>query len=97
MVSVEPGTGYVKALVGGRDFAKSQVNLALGACPTTDGQPHPTDGPVCLAGGGTGRQPGSAFKVFTLAKAFEEGIGPRRVYSGPGTYTFPNCSGTSAR
>ena len=94
MVSVEPGTGFVKALVGGRDFAKSQVNLALGACPATDGKPNPTDGPICLAGGGTGRQPGSAFKVFTLAKAFEEGIGPRRVYSGPGTYTFPRCSGT---
>ncbi|MEA2844362.1 MAG: penicillin-binding protein, partial [Actinomycetota bacterium] len=94
MVSVEPGTGYVKALVGGRDFAKSQVNLALGACQPHDGQPQPTDGPICLAGGGSGRQPGSAFKVFTLARAFEEGIGPGRVYSGPGSYTFPNCSGT---
>jgi penicillin-binding protein 1A len=30
LVSVEPSTGYVKALVGGRDFAASQVNLALG-------------------------------------------------------------------
>jgi penicillin-binding protein 1A len=94
LVSVEPGTGYVKALVGGRDFSKSQVNLALGACPATKGEPQPADAPICLAGGGTGRQPGSSFKVFTLAKAFEEGIGPGRVYSGPGTYTFPNCSGT---
>ena len=65
-----------------------------GRVPGHRRKPHPTDGPVCLAGGGTGRQPGSAFKVFTLAKAFEEGIGPRRVYSGPGTYTFPRCSGT---
>jgi len=30
LVSVEPSTGYVKALVGGRDFNASQVNLALG-------------------------------------------------------------------
>jgi penicillin-binding protein 1A len=30
MVSVEPATGYVKAFVGGRDYAFSQVNLALG-------------------------------------------------------------------
>ncbi|MGH9276815.1 MAG: transglycosylase domain-containing protein, partial [Acidimicrobiales bacterium] len=81
MVTVEPGTGYVKALVGGRDFAVSQVNLALGSCP--DQQTVPKDGPICLSGGGTGRQPGSAFKPITLAKAFEEGIGPSRVYSGP--------------
>src|SRR5205823_14370132 len=30
LVAVEPRTGFVKALVGGRDFATSQVNLALG-------------------------------------------------------------------
>ena len=30
LVAVEPGSGYVKALVGGRDFAAQQVNLALG-------------------------------------------------------------------
>ena len=30
LVSVEPSTGHVRALVGGRDFDLSQVNLALG-------------------------------------------------------------------
>lgn len=30
LVSVEPSTGFVKALVGGRDFSVSQVNLATG-------------------------------------------------------------------
>jgi len=30
LVSVEPATGMVKALVGGRDWNQSQVNLALG-------------------------------------------------------------------
>lgn len=30
LVSVEPSSGHVKALVGGRDFNASQVNLALG-------------------------------------------------------------------
>jgi penicillin-binding protein 1A len=30
LVSVEPSTGHVQALVGGRDFDASQVNLALG-------------------------------------------------------------------
>jgi penicillin-binding protein 1A len=92
LATVEPGTGFVKAMVGGRDFAKSQVNLALGNCP--DAYEAPKDGsPICVSGGGSGRQPGSAFKPFTLARAFEEGIGPGRVYSGPGTYTYPNCRG----
>jgi penicillin-binding protein 1A len=91
LVTVEPGTGFVRALVGGRDFAKSQVNLALGRC-VDDYQP-PKEGPICLDGGGSGRQPGSSMKPFTLAKAYEEGIGPGRVYSGPGTYTIPGCRG----
>ena len=30
LVTVEPGSGYVKALVGGKDFYASSVNLALG-------------------------------------------------------------------
>jgi len=92
MVSIEPSTGFVKALVGGRDFNSSQVNLALGACPPD--QPPATDGPICLAGGGSGRQPGSAFKPVTLAAAFESGIGPSRVYSGPSTYRIPGCAGS---
>jgi penicillin-binding protein 1A len=33
LVSVEPSTGLVKALVGGRDFNDSQVNLALSNFP----------------------------------------------------------------
>jgi penicillin-binding protein 1A len=92
LVSVEPGTGFVRALVGGRDFATSQVNLALGRCqPTTEAPPK--DAPLCLDGGGTGRQPGSAFKPFTLAEALEDGMSPDKVYRGPSTYRFPNCRG----
>ena len=91
MVSVEPSTGFVKAIVGGRDFSKSQVNLALGACPFQ--RAATAEGPNCMAGGGSGRQPGSSFKPITLAKAFEKGIGPTRVYSGPASYTFRRCTG----
>jgi penicillin-binding protein 1A len=91
LATVEPGTGFVKAMVGGRDFSKSQVNLALGNCP--EEYEAPQVGPVCLSGGGTGRQPGSAFKPITLAKAYEDGIGPGRIYSGPGTYRYPGCTG----
>jgi penicillin-binding protein 1A len=91
LVSVDPNTGYVKAMVGGRDFLQSQVNLALGNCA---GAPKPPEGgPICVEGGGTGRQPGSAFKPFTLAKAFELGITPDRAYSGPSAYRIPRCTG----
>lgn len=91
MVSVDPRNGLVQALVGGRDFSNSQVNLALGRC---DGAGEaPKDGPICIDGGGTGRQPGSAFKPFTLAKAIEKGISVEKVYSGPASYTFPRCAG----
>ena len=97
LATVDPKTGFVKALVGGRDFNRSQVNLALGNCPAPrpqrprDDKPAPTGGPICVAGGGTGRQPGSAFKPFTLAEALEDGMGLDKTYRGPGTYTYPRC------
>jgi penicillin-binding protein 1A len=101
LVSLDPKTGLVKAMVGGRDFSKSQVNLALGSCPTPKApeageapKPAPADAPVCVAGGGSGRQPGSSFKPFTLAEALEDGMTVEKTYRGAGTYTYPRCSGT---
>jgi penicillin-binding protein 1A len=93
LVAVEPPTGFVKALIGGRDFAASQVNLALGKCSKSAVLAELPDGPMCMDGGGTGRQPGSAFKPFTLAKAFEEGMSPSKVYAAPHVYTVPGCVG----
>jgi penicillin-binding protein 1A len=101
LASVEPPTGYVKALVGGRDFYNgqyAQVNLALGQCP----HPKPDDKaevlPSCLDpgtvspdGGGSGRQPGSAFKPFVLATAFSKGYSPNKTYPAPGVFTVPGC------
>jgi penicillin-binding protein 1A len=112
MAAVEPPTGFVKALVGGRDFYSgvngAQVNLALGGCqhakPTDKVEvaatcwSHPT---ASNLGGGSGRQTGSAFKPFTLATAFSEGFLPSKVYSAPssitiGKYTAHNAEPGSA-
>jgi penicillin-binding protein 1A len=73
LVSVEPSTGLVKAMVAGRDYSVSQVNLALG--------------------GTLGFQPGSSFKPFVLAAAFEQGIQPETVYPAPTRLRLPNCDG----
>ena len=92
LVSVEPPTGYVKAMVGGRDFHApgGQVNLALGKCPVMPPETEVVVAPSCregdevvVEGGGTGRQPGSSWKPFVLAAAFAKGFVPTRAYSGP--------------
>jgi penicillin-binding protein 1A len=65
LVAIDPRTGEIKAMVGGKDFRKAKFNLATFR-------------------GGTGRQTGSAFKVFTLAAAVVNGISLRSRFSGPG-------------
>jgi penicillin-binding protein 1A len=101
LAAVEPQTGYVKAVVGGRDFYNgtyAQVNLALGYCPKKSRyEGHPIEvAPTCwsdknslIPGGGSGRQPGSSWKPYVLAAAFEKGIPPTQTYSAPGTFTAP--------
>ena len=95
LVSIDPRNGLVRALVGGRDFAKSNVNLALGNCDAVKPvAPEPDEqGPMCVSGGGAGRQPGSAFKPVTLAAALDAGRKSTETYRGPGEYTYPNCPG----
>ncbi|MBW3626585.1 MAG: hypothetical protein KY412_03135, partial [Actinobacteria bacterium] len=104
LASVDPRTGFVAALVGGRDFKApgGQVNLALGNCPPI---PPELEGAIDVPaacwdpevvyanGGGTGRQPGSSWKPFVLAAALEKGIPETRVYSAPSAYRVPGCTG----
>jgi penicillin-binding protein 1A len=59
LTAIDPRTGYVRAMVGGRDYWNessrfARVNLATG--------------------GSTGRQAGSAFKPFALVAALENGV-----------------------
>ena len=77
---LDPRTGYVRAMVGGKDSAywaddqAGRVNLATGA-------------------GGTGRQTGSAFKPFALVTALEHGISPDTVFPAPATLDVPLGNG----
>jgi penicillin-binding protein 1A len=79
LVAVDTG-GYVRAMVGGRDWNAAddpyaRVNFALGA-----------------GGGGTGRQPGSAFKPFALATAVADGYTVESAFDSPATLVFPKAN-----
>lgn len=77
LVTIDPVSGYVKAMVGGYDYFDSdtrthpyaQVNLAVG----------------------TGRQSGSTFKAITLATALSNGIDIDDTFPAPGkaVITYP--------
>lgn len=62
LVAIDPRTGEIKALVGGRNYGQSQLNHVLAL-----------------------RQPGSAFKPFVYAAAFESGIDDTRPLVTPTT------------
>lgn len=73
LAAVDPGTGAVRAVVGGPSFQASQFDVAL-ASP--------------------GRQTGSAFKVFTLVAALEQGYSPVDMIDGSGPCRIPDPGGT---
>ncbi len=104
IAAVEPPTGFVKAMVGGRNFYEgpsANVNLALGGCPKIPTFPIEVraacwdDPTAVISGGGPGRQTGSSWKPFTLAAALDKGISPTKVYPAPSTYKIPNCRVTA--
>jgi penicillin-binding protein 1A len=75
LTAVDPRTGHIRAMVGGRDFFSrkdpvAKVNLAS-------------------ADGAIGRPAGSSFKPFALVAALNRGISPSRVYASGGSITLP--------
>lgn len=67
MTVIDPRTGAIGAMVGGRNFFGAdpigQLNLATG--------------------GATGRPAGSSFKPFSLVTALDRGVSPHAVYAAP--------------
>ncbi len=103
MVAVEPQTGFVDALVGGREFGQgpfADVNFALGGCFQPPAGRYTIDvAATCwsgksVTGGGGGRQTGSAWKPFVLATALSKGISPDKVYPAPSVFNIPDCKVT---
>lgn len=96
LVAIDPKTGHVKALVGGKDYFASQEEdpcVKVGAV-NDDGTPK-TCAKVNLAlgreGGGSGRQSGSAFKPFVLAQALSEGRRLSDVYPASACIEIPGA------
>ncbi len=97
LVSITPGTGEVRAMVGGRDwFAKrkqdpfAKLNLAIQAEPNL-GREEVGDTIVKKAPG-TGRQAGSSFKPFALAAALADGMSLSNTFESQGCMVFPNAN-----
>jgi 1A family penicillin-binding protein len=67
MTVIDPRTGFIRAMVGGRDYWSEKDRFAR----------------IDLAAGGTtGRQAGSSFKAFALVAALEHGISPSQSFDG---------------
>ncbi|MGH9126006.1 MAG: transglycosylase domain-containing protein [Acidimicrobiales bacterium] len=106
LAAVQPQTGFVQAIVGGRDFGGkgpySQINFALGGCEPEPAKSVTVEVPApCWSNnditsntGVAGRQPGSAWKPFVLATAFTQGIGPDTVFPAPTVFHIPGCQST---
>ena len=96
LVAIDPTTGHVKALVGGRDFfaskkvdPRAKLNLAIANEPNLGRVDNAVTGKTEVRAPGTGRQAGSAFKVFALAAAIEEGIPLSKTYKAGSEVVFP--------
>src|SRR5439155_1745123 len=76
MVSVQPKTGFVRALVGGRDYYPAGCDSKAATLAQLPQRCRVAKVNMALGSiaGGSGRQPGSGFKPFVLTAAIEDGI-----------------------
>ena len=74
--------GHVKAMVGGKAMAPDGEESPYAKVNFATG----TDG------GGSGRQPGSAFKPFVLAEAVSEGFSVESAFDSPAEVVFPGAN-----
>jgi penicillin-binding protein 1A len=88
LVSVQPGTGFVRALIGGRDYYPKGCDNVK----STDMPQVCRNAKVNLAlgdvAGGSGRQAGSSFKPIVLAAALENGMSLEQQVDGT-AFTIP--------
>lgn len=87
LVSIEPDTGHVTAMVGGKDWFASRkedpnakLNLAIVAEPNLGCTKIRGTKECANRAPGSGRQAGSAFKPFALAAALENGTSLSESY-----------------
>lgn len=93
LVAIDPRTGHVRAMVGGRHFFArrkkdrfAKLNLAIAAEPGLGRSSGENRAP------GTGRQAGSAFKPFALATAIDEGVPLSKTYRASSCMTFAGAN-----
>jgi len=85
LVSINPKTGEVLAMVGSKNW---YATSSEGCNPKTQKCKFDPKVNVCLSS----RQPGSAFKPFAYARAFEKGFTPKTAVWDVPTEFNPNCS-----
>lgn len=87
LVAVDPANGAIRTVASTEDYSPNPkqrgFDPATFGCPLSGCDPGQTTG-------GTGRQTGSAFKMFTLAAAVHDGISLRSTFNGPGEITIPD-------
>lgn len=78
LVSIDD-VGAVRAMVGGRGYSSGEDWARVNLATGTEG-------------GGSGRQPGSSFKAFTLVAAMEQGIPLTKAYNAPSKIVIPKAN-----